>query len=287
MAENSDADRAKLKLRLVAAAMVVVGVAGSIWHEAIPWIWAGHLARDVSVALFVAGILAASVDTFFKSEFAKDVFNAAFSYFLPEELKQEIRRIIEYKFLCARHRMTLKLVPLEGGLFKLEISIERTVRNISRYSQEIRNSFAVDEWGHQHKSGIELCTMKFGGKTYSETQPRSDLTNVDAIGVETKDVLSLKHKEEIVLISKGHEIKLGNSEHLISFRVPTVNPVVDVQMPPGFSHSFGFGVPVGEMTKSSIAETYELIGTQFPGQYMRLRWWPSAEGAPAARAAAS
>jgi hypothetical protein len=277
MAANRD-NSAKWKLRLVVAVIAGVGVIGSIWHDGLPWQWARELARDFSVALFVAGILAASVDTFFKTEFAKDVFNAAFSYFLPEQLKQEIRRIIEYKFLCVKHEMTLKLIPSDGDLFQLEISIERTVRNISRYNQDVRNSFALDEWGHRQKSEIVLCTMKFGGKTYTETQPRSDLKEVDAIGVETKEVVSLKHGEEVVLVSKGHEIKVGNSEHLISFRVPTVNPVVDVQMPPGFSHNFGFGAP-GEVTKSSIAERYELAGTQFPGQYMRLRWWPSAEGA--------
>src|SRR5262245_44463209 len=82
---------------LVAAVMTALGVTGSILHNELPWPWAQHLARDLAVALFVAGLLAASVDTFFKTEFARDVFNAAFAYFLPNELKQEIKRIIEYK----------------------------------------------------------------------------------------------------------------------------------------------------------------------------------------------
>jgi len=117
MAANRD-NSAKWKLRLVAAVIAGVGVIGSIWHDELPWQWARELARDFSVALFVAGILAASVDTFFKTEFAKDVFNAAFSYFLPEQLKQEIRRIIEYKFLCVEHEMTLKLIPSDGDLIQ-------------------------------------------------------------------------------------------------------------------------------------------------------------------------
>jgi hypothetical protein len=274
MADNRGSDGAKWKLWLVAAAIAAVGVVGSIWHGLLPWQWARELARDFSVALFVAGILAASVDVFFKTEFAKDVFNAAFSYFLPDELKQEIRRIIEYKFLCVKHHMILRLIPLDGGLFRLEISIERTVRNISRESQKVKNSFALDEWGHDQKSEIETCMMRFGDQTYSDTRPRLDLS-IDAIGLETKKVVSLKHGQEVTFVSKGYEIKPANSEHLISFRYPTVNPVVNVEMPPGFSHSFGFGVPGEEMMKSSIAERYELTGTQFPGQYMRLRWWPS------------
>ena len=169
--------------------------------------------------------------------------------------------------------MTLKLMPTDEGLFSLEVSAERTVQNISRYKQEIKNSFALDEWGRSQKSKIATCTMKFGGKLYDATKPRSDL-GPDAIGVETESV-SIGHGQDVLLVSKGYEIKDSNDEFLIAFAHPTANPIVDVQMPAGFSHTFGFGVPGSEMTKSSITERYELNGTQFPGQYMRLRWWPS------------
>lgn len=263
---------ARWKLRLVATAMAIAGIAGSIWHECLPWQWASHLLRDLSVALFVAGILAATVDAFFKTEFAKDVFNAAFSYFLPEELKEEIKRIIEYKFLCVKHYMTLRLTPVDGGLFKLEVSTERTIKNISRYDQIIKNSFALDEWGHPQQSTIEICQMVFGGKVYTGNQPRGDL-GIDAIGRETEEI-SIGHGQEVLLVSKGHEIKVDNAEFLIAFSQPTVNPVVEVHLPSGFSHNFSFGIPGGgDTTKSSIAERYELNGPQFPGQYMRLRWW--------------
>src|SRR5262249_52274580 len=144
-----------------------------------------------------------------------------------------------------------------------------------RESQTIKNSFALDEWGYDQKSAIEVCEMKFGDKTYSGTRPRPDMKGkIDAIGFQTQEI-SLKHGQEVVMVSKGYEIKPANSEHLTSFRYPTVNPTVDVEMPLGFSHSFGFGVPDEKITKSNIVESYKLDGTHFPGQYMRLRWWPS------------
>jgi hypothetical protein len=246
----------KWKLRLTAGVMALVGVAGSILHGCLPWHWASELLRDLSVALFVAGLLAVSVDVVLKTELAKDVFNAAFSYFLPDELKQEIRRIIEYKFLCVKHHMALKLLPIDGGLFRLEIKTERTIRNISNYSQKVRNSFAVDEWGKAQKSGIEICTLKFGNEVYEAKEERDDL-NDDAIGLQTVEV-SIGHNEEVTLVSVGHEIKDSNSEFFISFNAPTVNPVVNIEMPPGFKHSFSFGVPGQELIKSSIAERYEI-----------------------------
>jgi hypothetical protein len=273
--EGATITRARVRFWFVSATMAAAGVVGSIWNHLLPWEWAQHLLRDLSVALFVAGLLAVSVDFFFKSEFARDAFNAAFSYVLPQELKQEIRRIMEYKFLCEKHYMVLQLIPRDDQrhLLQLNISVERTVRNISRYKQDIKNSFAIDEWGFPNaRSVIERCTLTFGDNVY-DSKPRTDLS-ADAIGMET-ETISIKRNDEVNLISKGYEIKPANSEFMINFSSPTVNPVVDIHIPAGLNHSFGFGVPEADVTKSSLFERYELNGTQFPGQYMRLRWWPA------------
>jgi hypothetical protein len=71
--------------------------------------------------------------------------------------------------------------------------------------------------------------MKFGGKPYDGTKARTDLTS-EAVGRETETV-SLKYKEEVMVISQGYEIKAANSEFMISFTVPTVNPTVEIEMP--------------------------------------------------------
>jgi hypothetical protein len=259
-------------LWLVLSVMIVLGVTGSVSAHSLPSEWSQHLIRDLSVALFVAGLLAGTVDTFFKGEFARDAFRAAFSYVLPNELKQEITRIMDYKLLCDNHYMVLKLVPIDDDHIRLHISFERTIRNISRHKQEIKNSFAIDEWGFAEKSSIEICTMTFGGKEYGP-RPRRDIPS-DAVGMET-DYVYIAYNEQVQFICKGQEIKLRNGEFIINFSYPSVNPVVDVHLPSGFSHSFGFGVPGGDERKSGIFERYQLNGTQFPGQFMRLRWWPT------------
>ena len=266
---------ARTRLLWVTAGMTICGVAGSIWGHLLPWEFAQHLVHDLSVALFVAGLLAVSVDRFFKSEFSRDAFQAAFSYVLPDELKAEVRRVINYKFICTKHHMVLKLTHLgeNKDLVRLEISIERTLRNVSRSPENIRNSFAVDEWGFSAmKSGIDECKMEFGSKVLT-SKPRKDV-GADAIGMETAEI-KIKHDEEVTVVSKGYEIKHTNAEFIIDFRHPTVDPVVEISPPTGFNHSFGFGVPDEDVRKSSLFERYELNGTQFPGQSMRLRWWPT------------
>jgi hypothetical protein len=254
--------------------MFVGGIILNVISPSLPWELLNHLLRDFSIALFVAALLAISVDRFFRTEFAKDVFNAAYSYLLPDELKQEIKRIIETKFVCVRHYMVLELKPIGNGLFRLEISIERTIKNISAYKQEINASFATDEWGFPVKSEIKTAFMRFGGKDYPASKSRGDLS-ADAIGFESESEF-INHNEEVQFVFRAHEIKMDNAEYLINFRHPTNNPIAEIRLPEGFSHSFGFGIPGGgDMSKSSLFERYELNGTQFPGQFMRLRWWPT------------
>jgi hypothetical protein len=73
----------------------------------------------------------------------------------------------------------------------------------------------------------------------------------------------------------------------MSFRSPTTGPIIDIRLPPGFSHVCNFGVPDERIISSSISQRYRLDGTQFPGQNMRIRWWrttsvsdPSLSAAP-------
>jgi hypothetical protein len=83
--------------------MAALGIAGSILNYLLPWEWAQHLTRDFSIALFVAGLLALSVDTFFKTEFARDAFEASFRYVLPAELKDEVAKILKFEFIAEKH----------------------------------------------------------------------------------------------------------------------------------------------------------------------------------------
>jgi hypothetical protein len=59
--------RGRIRLGLITTVMIAFGILGSIFNYLLPWEGAQHLARDFSVALFVAGLLALSVDIYFKT----------------------------------------------------------------------------------------------------------------------------------------------------------------------------------------------------------------------------
>jgi hypothetical protein len=70
-----------------AIALGVVGLMASIGAQFIPWEWLRFVLSEVAVAAFIAGILAGLVEPFFRAEFARDAFLAAFRrVLLPEKV---------------------------------------------------------------------------------------------------------------------------------------------------------------------------------------------------------
>jgi hypothetical protein len=93
----------------VAIVLGVVGFVASIGAQFIPWEWLRVLLSEVAVASFIAGILAGLVEPFFRAEFARDAFLAAFRYVLPNEFKQEVEKILRTVFICEQQVWTVKI----------------------------------------------------------------------------------------------------------------------------------------------------------------------------------
>ena len=88
----------QIRYWLICSALIVVGILATIWGG--PFDRISPIIKELGPGIFTAGILASLVEPFFRNEFARDAFLAAFRYVLPDELKEEVRRILNYKFLC-------------------------------------------------------------------------------------------------------------------------------------------------------------------------------------------
>jgi hypothetical protein len=117
------------------------------WLETKSLGWLGAVTREVGAGSITASILGLTVDTFLKGELLRDVFQAAFSYVLPEELRAEVHRVINYKFICKRSYTIVKITRLCDDLVKVEIMHERLIENITKYAESFLVEFQVDEWG--------------------------------------------------------------------------------------------------------------------------------------------
>ena len=238
----------------------------------VPWEIPREVIKELGVAALIASILAATVDQALKTDLAKDAFYAAFSYVLPEELKDEVTRIINYKFLCIEHYMLVEITEINDELVRVHMSTERTIRNVSRYAEPMQGRYAIDEWGFPgHPSRIDRCTLELGGETLSGDD-NPEYNKGDALGKITAE-RKIKPEETAKLVSVGSEVHRNNGELLMGFRAPTIQPIVDIRVPPGFKHSCSFGVPDEKVASSDIVQRYRLNGTQFPGQNTRVRWW--------------
>jgi hypothetical protein len=110
------------------------------------WTWDYGIIRDIGVALLTTAVLGFTVDRWLKLEIAVDVFKAALGYVLPDEFREEVRRISNYKMLADKHALIIDVTRLDLDTVRATVMLERTVRNISSETQVYANRLDIDEW---------------------------------------------------------------------------------------------------------------------------------------------
>ena len=80
---------------LTCVALILGGLAMASCSHLLPWGWLQAVVKDLGTGLLIAGILASFVEPFFRKEFARDAFLAAFRRVLPDEFNVVLTR--EYR----------------------------------------------------------------------------------------------------------------------------------------------------------------------------------------------
>jgi hypothetical protein len=240
--------------------------------------WFERVLEHAGVALMIASLLGVTVDRLLKLQVAEDVFMAAFRYVLPGELKEEVARIIGYKFIVISHLTIIEIVEIQhSDLVRVTIKTERTIKNISSHTEQVWNYLALDEWGMDgHNSILGTCRVILAGETI-DGRKDSEVEKEGAIGLKTEK-RDLTREMTAKLITEGSEVHRTNSQFIMAFDTPAVRPSVVVRTPAGFGYVLSFGVPGERITRSEITAWHTLDGTQFPGQSTRLRWWKEPSG---------
>jgi hypothetical protein len=210
------------------------------------------------------------------AELRTDVFLASIGHVLPLEFRAEVSRIIGYKLICERHRLLIKIENIGNGVVKVISATERTIRNRSAYPQPINNILHIDEWGYKQTgtpAEILECVLEIDGTSIEAAEPKIDDHSVYSATEEKP----LKPNQVAILRSKWIEYKPVNDDLHYSFGVPTINPEIVVKASDDLDFIYNFGTP-SENAENVIVSKYEprkeLIGTYFPHQSMRVRWWP-------------
>jgi hypothetical protein len=255
--------RARLVIILAIGVAVVAASKGAPWYEGI--------VHDLGIAFVVAAILGLTVDFALKTEIARDAFKATLGYILRPEFRDEVARITGYKFLCEHHVLLIEIKLLENNTVEVTTSIERTIRNITAYSEKARNFIYIDDWGFENgPSQIIACNLIFNSKTYEGTP-----VNVEPFRQkqETEEV-NIGPNETYTVFSKFKEFKRSNDIAYVHLSAPTLNPEIEVRLPPELDRSFSFGGVGTSIERHYYADRERLSGMYFPHQAMNVRWWP-------------
>jgi hypothetical protein len=259
---------------LALSGFLVVGLALIIVPHFIEW-WRDYgIASEIGIAFVVASILGFTIDRWLKAELRTDVFLASVGHLLPGEFRSEVSRIIGYSLICERHFLLVKIESVEDGFVRVMSHVERTIKNRSAYPQRIRNVTHIDEWGYQRAAAeIVECDLEIGGVLTHADEPKKDAHSVYRHTPEK----TLKPNQVANLSSKYLEYKPVNDDIHYGFMAPTINPEIEVQISDDLDCIFTFGT-ASENDLNVVANKYvlkkQLIGTYFPHQSMRVRWWP-------------
>src|SRR5207249_12242331 len=94
--------------------------------------WIFDIANELSKALVIAAWIGIIVALALKTKLAKDVFEASLGYFLPEDLKPELKWIYDQQLLCVESKQDylIKYSPNKDGV-EIQSSSYRRYKNYS------------------------------------------------------------------------------------------------------------------------------------------------------------
>ena len=129
--------------------------------------------RDLGTAVFIAAMLGLTIDRWLKTQIARDVFQAALGYFLPQEFREEVANVARFKFLCERHVAKLHIKDIGDGSVQLTNSIERTLK-ISRMGRRKRehSSRSTSGGSANHRKYTNVSSNFMVALIQAEAQPK-------------------------------------------------------------------------------------------------------------------
>lgn len=224
-------------------------------------------------ALFVAAVLAFSVDLYLKKQIARDAFEASIGYILPKYLQDEIRAIYSNEIICLEHAQNVKVETLDSPtLVRVTVRTQRKLKNISTNWHHMSLKLDVDEWFEDTPSTIGSCGYRVdGGKDQNFDQPSKNSAPVPKLVAKASASVDLKPNSEIEVWQTFTEIKRRCDLQYLAFSYATNRPRVYVTVPEGFDFAVEFTHRL--VAEKTSTDDTTLPGLLLPNQCIIVRWW--------------
>jgi hypothetical protein len=231
-------------------------------------------------ALFIAPIIAVSIEQWMIRRIAQDVFRAAFGYHFPPDFKAEIDRIANHGVICTRHLMEVKLQPFDDSHLRVIVAVARDYANISARDQEMYSLIWIDEWGNPgEKSCIIRCELYDANGAIVDKFNQEKIQKLWNLSMKVQTCsVFLKRNEKCSTVVEYSVVRRRNDFIYEQFMTPTRSPEIRIiEIPDDIEATAEFGVS-GPTKPRLIPYRFELDGVYFAPGPMKVRWWPKAEG---------
>ena len=210
----------QIRYWVTCGALIVVGAGLAIWGPDLPWAWVQAIAKELGSGLLIAGILGGFVEPFFRNEFARDAFLAAFRRVLPDEFKEEVEKIIRFEFIATKQIWTIdiKRVP-DTDLVLVTTMFERTIINKSKSEKAVNTWYELEDYRFpQGRSQVIECAIQEESQKEATRFPGS-IERDHYVEGKSSDV-TIKPDKSAKLWGKAIQYRRENDSLYETFRMP-------------------------------------------------------------------
>jgi hypothetical protein len=230
------------------------------------------LFHEIGVAALIAALLGFSIDFYLHRSIAKDAFEGAMGYFLPDDIKEAVRYIGAIDWFAEEFSLTINLKKIDDETIKCTLKIRKYMKNISSGKKSIKSHVHVDEWGRREKSYIISCEARTASIT-KNLNPQSIRSFDSTVYAET-DLVDVHPGETIELLAEAVEYKDLNDNLHYALGYAAKSPKIYIEPLQGFEIRAGISADT-ELQRHAHMPVYELPGFYLPWQRMMVRWWPA------------
>lgn len=257
----------ELKIRPAFVGLAILGVGVGI-----VWLFPTGILNGLGVAVFIAGILAITVDPFLKKqithEASKDIFHHLLGFGLPTEIKERLKEIVNETKLYRRNMtMTCLLSETDMGI-RVEFETRFEIVNPTSSTLPFRQKLSFEK---AERAALKSISMS-GNPRYGKGAKLESLKGVGlGLGYEGTTIkIKPEKSNEHYWFSSEYSCEYSSKLdfHALNFGYPTVGFTLKLREKPD-----NLFVSAGEATKQTENEwVYEQLF--MPGDHIQIRWEP-------------
>jgi hypothetical protein len=211
----------------------------------------------------------------------ENVFEAAFGFFLQDELRRELHWISGRKLLSTSTVINVKLSPIadQGDHVKVRMTVRQQVRNIAPEPEEMLFSAVIPQSSVGTPATFTECQYQLEGRPVDDVAQDSERTFPPLVGRFAKIQLDEGQTVTMWYTGEANRPKEGSANFAAAYWV--LEPWVEVENEcDDLAYRVFFTIPSQDRAREGPTGTFVLSGALLPQQALGVSWWPKEKVPP-------